>query len=237
MNRTRGLATTVALVFSGSVASMDSLPCQGPPVSVDQIARIFASGGDVAGWGEFDVPEFVAAAYGARARNAIVAILREASTPGNYHLQLEALTTAQYERVGVPVAVLLDYALGRRGQEVGGVLRQRAVAALAMRPDTGLRDFWLEIERDPDASIRQFAPAGLSCALGVAASPHLERLTADSDSGVGAVARFYRQQASTMGPSMKACGGRLRRVEAMIFPVVIRASLMERGAVILKEIP
>jgi len=213
------------------------LAAQGRPLTVRELSEIYFSGGDVGGWDEFDVPEFVSVAYGARSREAILAILAESSSGENYYLQLEALTTAQYARVGVPTHVVMQYATGAKGSRDGGVLRHRAMIALRMRADPTLKGFWLEVAKDPDPSFRQVAAAGLSCALGVKAIPHLASLRSDSKPAVVRVAEFYHQEHSTKGTGALACGGRVSRGMIATFPSELRPELRQRAETILRRIP
>ena len=217
-----------------------TIPCrtlagQQSPLSVGQLVQIFESGGDVPGWGEFDIPEFVAAAYGQRARNAAIWILTQPSSAQNYNHQLEALTLGQYDRVDIPTSILVDYAMAH-GQ-AGGVLRQRAISSLSMRPDSNLVAFWLQIMSDSDGSIRQFAPAGLSCAKGAAAMADIRRLLVDTNSLVVSVAAFYVRELSIADTAGRACGGRYTRTEARIVPATLRPTLRVRGAALLRRIP
>jgi hypothetical protein len=206
-------------------------------LSVRELAHIYESGGDTFGWDEFDVPEFVAATYGGRARAAIVTILSEPSTAENYYLQLEALTTAQYARVGVPVETIIPYARGAKGSSVGGVLRHRATMALSMRADSTLQDFWLQVSRNPDPSFRQLAAAGLSCALGTAALPHLSAMRTDESPAVSRVADFYFREHTTKGQEALACGGTVSRELSFTFPQTLRPELRARGEPILRRTP
>jgi hypothetical protein len=214
-----------------------ALASQGRALTVSELSVVFESGGDTPGWDEFDIPEFVAAVYGGRAREAIVRILSQPSAPENYHLQVDALTTAQYGRVGVPANLLMEYASGARGGSVGGVLRHRAIRALSMRPDPSLMDFWLHVSKDPGPSFRQLAAAGLSCALGQDALPHLDALRADSSADVARVADFYSREHKSKGTAALACGGRVSRALAATFPAHLRPELQRRGALIRQRIP
>jgi hypothetical protein len=209
---------------------------QGRALTVDEVRSVFASGGDVFGWDEFDVPEFLAAAYGRRLHGALVAILSESSTVENYYYQLEALTTAQYARTGVPVGLLLDYASGRRGVGVGGVLRHRAMLALSMRADSTLTSFWLQQMSSSETSFRQLAAAGLSCAIGPAALGHLEGMKEDVPA-VARVARFYLDEHRSRGRDARACGGRVTRERASVFPDHVRPDLLRIGRPVLERIP
>lgn len=213
------------------------LVAQARPLTVQELSVIFLSGGDVAGWDEFDVPEFVAASYGSRAKQAILAILGQPSTYNNYYLQLEALTTAQYGRVDVPVGVLMEFASGAKGGNVGGVLRHRAMLALRMRADPSLTAFWLQTAHDPDASFRQLAAAGLACSLGDSAIAYLASLRADTNKAVARVADFYDREQRAKEPTALACGGRVTRSLSVSFPPSVRPELARRGASIRRRIP
>jgi hypothetical protein len=210
---------------------------QGRRLTISEVRTIFASGGDVVGWDEFDVPEFIAAVYGSRATAAIVEILREPSTQDNYYFQLEALTAAQYGRVAIPTPLVMEYATGQRGGNVGGVLQHRATMALAQRPDPALVTFWLELERSKDASFRQLAAAGIACALGSEAVPHLSRMRTDSTKAVAQVAEFYLTGYARGRGTAKWCGGTATREEASQTPVHVRSDLLERGRPILEKVP
>jgi len=84
------LIVATAAVFCWQVLP---LVAQGKGLTVEQLTRIYMSGGDVMGWDEFDVPEFVAAAYGQRAREAVEKLLSAPVTGDNFYTQLEAVTT------------------------------------------------------------------------------------------------------------------------------------------------
>lgn len=219
------------------VCCVNLLTAQGRSLTVSELTQIYASGGDVAGWDEFDVPEFVAAAYGVRARDAVLAILEAPATPENYYLQLEALTTAQYPRVGVPTSVILEYAAGSKPGVNRGVLRHRAIMALSMRTDAGLTGFWIELSNNPEPSFRQLAAAGLSCVLGSEGVPHLAQLRADSKQAVANVADFYHREHTTKGAEALACGGRVSRSLVGTFPSELRPELRQRGDAMLRRIP
>jgi len=216
---------------------VNPLTAQSRPLTVQELSEIFWSGGDVAGWDEFDVPEFVAASYGVRAKHAVLMILAESSTSDNYYLQLEALTTAQYERVGVPVGIIREFAIGAKGSSVRGVLRHRAMLALTMRPDPSLREFWLQVAQNPDPSFRQLAAAGLACSLGDSAVAHLALLRADTNQAVARVADFHHREQRDKASAALACGGRVTRALASAFPSSLRPDLARRGASIRKRIP
>ena len=213
------------------------LVAQARPLTVQELSQIFVSGGDLAGWDEFDVPEFVAASYGPRAKQAILAILAQPSTSNNYYLQLEALTTAQYGRVGVPVGVIMQFASGAKGANVGGVLRHRAMLALTMRADRTLTAFWLQTAQDPDASFRQLAAAGLACSSGDSAVAYLSSLRADTSEAVARVADYHDREQRTKGPAALACGGRVTRSLSESFPPNLRPELARHGASIRRRIP
>lgn len=208
---------------------------EGRPLTVAELSEIYGSGGDVGGWDEFDIPEFVAAAYGARARSAVLQILEEPSSNGFSYFQLEAVTTAQYGRVGVPVAALLSFAA--RVRDATGVIRQRTLIALSMKPDTGLKDLWLEVAREKQPSFRQVAAGGLACALGNGATEHLERMTRDSSDAVARVATFHLRELRTKGDLALSCGGKVTRRGAPSYPNQLRPHLRERGAAWLVRIP
>jgi hypothetical protein len=213
----------------------------GPPITVHDLVQIFASGGDSPGWDEFDVPEFVAAAYGRRAKSAIETILRQPSSVDNYYLQLEALTTARYARVDVSMGLLMEYVNGERGGNsepvLQGILRRRALTALTMRPDPALGAFWLQRMSTADVLDRQTAAAGLACSLGAPATPHLMRLEGDADTTVARVAKHYGAQIRSDGDRALACGGRVSRRDAPGFPSRMPDRLRDRARAILERVP
>src|SRR4029077_9907286 len=92
----RCVITFVSTLCSAGLGSV--LGGQGRPLTVSEVSSIFASGGDVAGWDEFAIPVFVAAAYGDRARLALDSILEQPSSLRNYYFKLEALPAAAYPR-------------------------------------------------------------------------------------------------------------------------------------------
>src|SRR2546422_7102567 len=59
---------------------------QGRPLTVGEVARILRFGGD----DDMEMPEFLAAVYGPRARAAVEAILEKPATVETYSLQLSA---------------------------------------------------------------------------------------------------------------------------------------------------
>lgn len=227
------VAIALLTLSTGSVA-------QRRPLTVEEVTRIFNSGGDRIGWDEFDVPEFVAAAYGPRARSALLTILEEPSTQENYYLQLEALTAAQYPRIGVPLGPVLEYANGTRGErlppELRGIVRQRAIKALSTHPDRSLVPFWMELLEDPNPMFRQFVPFGLSCAVGEEAMGELARLVTSSDSVLARLADRAKRELAGRGPDAMVCGT-AARLTALDHPRVMRPALREAGQHILREIP
>ena len=235
------LVTLAPLFPAVMIALGSTLQAQRRPLSVDQLRVIFLSGGDVYGWDEYDVPEFVAAAYGARAKNAVIAILRDRSTEENYYLQLEALTTAQYPKLGVPLGLLLEYVEGGRTAQLPltlrGLLRHRALASLSMMPEPFLVPFWQARLKEDDPSARQMAVRGLACALGDGAMPYLAPSLTDPDSSVKRVAVFYRQEFVSRGINARACGGRHTRAETLDAPTEIRPGLRRMADNILRKIP
>jgi hypothetical protein len=237
MNTYRGFIGPVLIAIVSTVQPQFVLGAQVRGLTVEEVRMVFASGGDVRGWDEFDIPEFVAAAYGSRAKAALISLLNEPSTAENYFVQLLALTTAQYGRVDIPDHVVLDFATGRKGAAVGGVLRHRALMALRMRPNPDLREFWVELSGDRDPSYRQAAAGGLACALGMDAAPQLNALSADPNPAVARVADFYIAELTTKGPAALACGGKTTRTEAATFPWALRPELRAKGAMFLQRVP
>lgn len=220
------------------LAAAPALGAQGRSLTVMELKTIYASADETLGWGEHQVPEFVAAAYGPRARAALLAILAEPSTRDNYRFQGSALSTAEYGRVRVPTDVLMPYATGLEGANVGGTLRQRALYALSMRPDTALAPFWLRLFREErSTSFRQIAPAGLACALGTRALLDLVVMQRDADPWVAKVAHFYYGELTSHGDVARACGGRVTREQASSFPSELHPYLRQQGAPILRRIP
>jgi len=205
-------------------------------ISSSNVKRVFASMGDP-GWDEFDVPEFLAAAFGRRVGAALDSILSEPATPENYYYQLGALTAAGFARTGVPVDRILAFATGQKGSNIGGVLRHRAVMALQSRADPGLVQFWLNVSQERGVSFRELAAGGLACALGPGALVHLEAMQQDPSPEVRNVASFYMREFTTKGAGAHSCaGGRSTRAEAQQFPRELRTSLRQKGARILEEL-
>jgi hypothetical protein len=230
-------ARCVALALI-SAACVGIAGAQARALTVLELKGIYASSDETLGWGELQIPEFVAAHYGPRARAALVAILAEPPTRENYWFQRLALATAEYGHAEVPVPILLEFAGGRRGAEAIGGLRQGALYALANRPDTSLASFWRRLYRDErSASYRQAAPAGLACALGTVALPELAVMAQDSDARVARVAAFYLRELGDNGEGALACGGRVTRARAPAFPEELRPHLRERGRAVLERLP
>jgi len=227
------LMLTVALV-SPSVPSR--LIAQARALTVEQITRILQSGGE----DDFDMPEFVAAAYGPRAKPGLEVILERPSARASFFLQLAALTAAQYPRIGIRQDLLLDYATGPRLRslpaELREVLRTRAIKALSTQPDPSLRGFWIQLQAHPTALYRQFAPFGLACAVGSAALPDIEALSHGVDSVLLRQANRALREFAERGTEARICG-RVSRGEAPEFPREIRPGLRARGEQFLREIP
>ncbi len=234
-------AVLLPALFTLAIGSPVELRGQGRPLTLDQLTQIYGSGGDTYGWDEFDIPEFVAAAYGPRAKQAVIAILTEPSRVENYYLQLEALTTAQYPKVGVPQSLIMGYADGQRTSRLpstlSGLLRYRALSSLSMIPDQSLVGFWQDRLKDGDPNVRQMAVRGLACALGEGATTPLSNASTDPDSSVKRVAAFYREEFRTRGANARSCGGRSTRIEALEFPQEVRPGLRHMGDYILRRIP
>jgi len=212
------------------------LSAQDRALSVEQITRIFESGGE----DDFDMPEFVAAAYGPRAKPGLELILDRPSSRANFLIQLAALTAAQYPRIGIRQDLLLDYATGPRLRslpaELREVLRTRAIKALSTQPDASLRGFWVQLQAHPTALYRQFAPFGLACAVGTAALPDLEAMSQGVDSVLLRQAKRALGEFTARGSEARVCG-RVSRGEAPAFPREIRPGLLSRGERFLREIP
>lgn len=212
------------------------LDAQDRPLSVEQITKILESGGE----DDFDMPEFVAAAYGPRARPALESILERPSTRANFLLQLAALTAAQYPRVGVRTALLLDYVEGPRLSAIPvairEVLRTRALKALSTQPDPSLQGFWMKLQTHPTPLYRQFAPFGLACSIGTTALPDLEAMSRGVDSVLVRQANRALHELVERGTEGRICG-RVSRGEAPQFPREVRPGLMARGQRFLSEIP
>src|SRR5882672_10151865 len=221
------LRTTLmfALVLSGVPSRVTT---QQRALSVDEVTQILLSGSE----DDFDMPEFVAAAYGPRAKAALDLILERPSERGTFVLQLAALTAAQYPRIGVRQDLLLDYATGPRLRslptELREVLRTRALKALSTQPDASLRDFWLQLQSHPTALYRQFTPFGLACALGATAVPDLEAMSQGTDSTLVRQASRALREFAERGADARVCGP-ASRAEAAQFPREIRPALLSRG--------
>jgi len=212
---------------------------QGRPLTVAEVTQVFYSGGDEAGWDEFMVPKFVAAAYGPRAKSALEEILREPSTPQNYYVQLEALTAAQYPRVGVSTDIVRLFAGHGKSMslppEISGILRQRAIKALSTHPDPNLTSFWDSLASDPNPMFRQFVAFGIACALGDDARARLQTLASTNDSV--AVRQSNRAlQELGKGASGRVCG-ESTRLGAPTFPADLPENLRLRGRGLLQRIP
>lgn len=237
---TRALLRQHALVVCAvlHLVSASTLGAQGRSLTVLELKSIYASADETFGWGEHQVPEFVAAAYGRRARAALLAILSEPSSRENYLFQRSALSTAEYGRVGVPREILIDYASGRGGSHLGGTLQQRALFALSMQADPTLTPFWLRLFREEqNTSFRQVAPAGLACASGLVALADLAIMRRDADPQVARVAEFYYRELTVNGDTARVCGGRVTRDQVSSFPLELHPDLREKGASILRRIP
>jgi len=227
------LLLMIALVASGDASDASA---QDRPLSVDQVTRMLASGPE----DDFDMPEFVAAAYGPRAKPALELILEGTSARTNFFIQLAALTAAQYPRIGIRQDLLIDYATGPRLRslpaELREVLRTRAIKALSTQPDSSLQGFWLQLQTHPTAFYRQFAPFGLACSVGTAALPDLEAMSHGADSVLLRQASRALREFAERGTEARVCG-RASRGEAPEFPREIRPALMARGEQFLREIP
>ena len=212
------------------------LSAQGRELSVEQITRMLQFGGE----DDFDMPEFVAAAYGPRAKPGLEVILERPSARATFLLQLAALTAAQYPRIGIRQDLLLDYATGPRlrslPSELREVLRTRAIKALSTQPDPSLQAFWIQLQAHPTALYRQFVPFGLACAVGSAALPDLEALSHGVDSVLSRQANRALRELAERGTEARICG-RASRGEAFEFPREIRPGLRVRGEQFLREIP
>lgn len=225
-------------ILTAFLAYASVLRAQDRPLAVEDLKLIYASADESLGWGERQVPEFVAAAYGPRARTAVLAILAEPSTKTNYGFQAAALRTAQYGRVGVPTEILMLYATGSKEGSAGSGLRGHALRALSMRADSLLAPFWQRLFREErHSSYRQHAPAGLACALGVKALPDLELMRQDPDPAVARVAEFHHADLTRSDRLALACGGRVSREHARDFPQTLHPYLRERGSAILLRVP
>lgn len=213
---------------------------QQPSLTVAQLTEILGSASDVGGdpWDEFAVPAFVAAAYGPRARAAVESLLSRPYTPETGLLKLEAIATAGYERVGVPVVVLLEFADPSRPDPIG-LTRGWALLAIAQRADSTLEGFWSTILRERNLSPRSYAIAGMACALGQRALSYLTPLVADSTpESVRRVAQYYVRELTTKGDSALACGGgTVTRRAAPSHPARVPARLEARGNAFLRRIP
>jgi hypothetical protein len=205
-------------------------------LSVDQVTRMLTSGPE----DDFDMPEFVAAAYGPRAKPGLELILEHPSERANFLIQLAALTAAQYPRIGIRQDLLLDYATGPRLRslpaELREILRTRAMKALSTQPNASLRDFWAHLQAHPTALYRQFVPFGLACSVGTAALPDLEAMSHGVDSVLLRQASRALREFAERGAEARVCG-RASRGDAPEFPREIRPGLMARGEHFLREIP
>ena len=210
------------------------------PLSLDELSRIFASGGDVAGWDEYQVPQFVAEYYGSRATPAILQLLELPTTRARFYLQLEALTAAGYAKLRVPVSVLVPYARGDRGRDLlpiqAEILQHRATLALTGHPEPALVSFWEEVARDSAPLMRQHAAPGFACALGSAAAIHIDRAAMDSDRVVRAVAQRVRTRFQEEGARARVCYG-FERDSARVHPNRVTPPLLAAARRRLGEIP
>ena len=221
-----------ALLFIGFALPAGRSVGQGRPISVDELTRVLLSGGDVAGWDEFDVPRFVAGHYGARAAAAVTSILRLPPDRGTFYLQLEALTAAGYPKVGIPVEIILPFAhavgFERLPPVMAEILRQRAVMALAGHPDPSLLSFWETIVQDSSPMIRQFAPLGMACTLGAAGADRVNSRRDDSHHVVREAVGHAESELRTRGSSARVCFG-LPRDSVLILPGEATPEMLERA--------
>ena len=225
-------ALICVVLFFSVVAGANS---QGRPLTVGDVARILRSGGE----DDMDVPEFLAAVYGSRARAALEAILEKPSTVETFSLQLSALTAAQYPRIGVSTDLLVRF-VNDTASDLPPALREilgvRAAKALSTQPNVQLRQFWIQMGTDPRRLYRQFVPIGLACAVGEPAIADLQAMSNSPDSVLARRATNVVRELTLRGSEARVCG-RTSRTSAPRFPDYVRPEIARKGEAILREIP
>lgn len=217
------------LVLLGTLHSPLPSQKQGGTVEKEALRQILASGGQEWEWGDFDLAEYIAAQYGERVRAALISILQEPTTRENATAQRIALLTGQFQKTGVPLSVLLDFARHPRRNDDHGELQFTALWALSMRPDSSLLEFWSIIGQDRDPLVRQVAVRGLACAGGTTKGNAFRRLAADTSSLVAGVATFYQNEETRRGAAGLLCGGIATRVQASVYPQSVRPDLRDKA--------
>ncbi len=209
---------------------------QGRPLTVGEVARILRFGGE----DDMEMPEFLAAVYGPRARAAVEAILEKPATVETYSLQLSALTAAQYPRIGVNKDLLIRFVVNDSASRLPPALREilgvRAAKALSTQPNAQLRAFWIQMGSDPRRLYRQFVPVGLACALGEPAIVDLQPMSNSPDSVLSRRATNVVRELTLKGSEARVCG-RTSRISAPSFPDHVRPEIARKGETIRREIP
>lgn len=205
-------------------------------LTADEVERIIRAGPE----DDLQIPEIIAALYGPRAKRGLEALLNRPSSRESFLLQLSALTTAQYPRVGIKLDILKDYASGNRLSSLptglAQILRTRAFKALSTQPDPELRDFWLQLRSHPVRLYRQFVPFGLACAVGLSSLPDLEQLRQGTDTALRRQAEKVTREFAAKGALAQVCGGATRD-DAPQYPQTLPPALTERSERLRREIP
>jgi hypothetical protein len=231
--------TVAVLVLLAAEAPATATP-QGSPLTVEQLAAIFGSGGDIAGWDEYQVPQFVAEYYGRRATDAIAAILRMPTTRTTYYVQLEALTAAGYDKLSVDVSLIEPFARGDRVRSLppamAEVFQHRALMALTGRPSSGLSPFWDSLQNHPSEMVRQYAVMGLACSIGPAALDRIAPRIASDTEIVSLAAQRADSELRSRGRFARVCYG-LPRDSASTLPNRVSEDLLARARRYLGRLP